>query len=161
VRRLVPLLVLAVVLAGCGSSGKQAATKTTAPPRPPGDVLYQGSAWAVSVAGGKATAYHLVGGSWKADRSGKVTIDILGPKPGSKQPARPQVAVEVTGPTALVDTALWVDGTEVLTKGGGLTPDRGTIYGAPTAALKKGTHTVVAYGRTAGHATAVAWTFHV
>ena len=159
-RRLVPLLVLAAVLAGCGSS-KQAATTTTVPPRPPGDVLYQGAAWAVSTADGKATAYKLVGGAWKPDRTHNVTIDILGPKPGSKQLPRPQIAVQVTGDAALADTALWVDGKEVLTKGGGLTPDKGTVYGAPDSALTKGTHTVVAYGRTAAHGTAILWTFHV
>ena len=159
-RRLVPLLLLAAVLAGCGSS-RHAATTTTAPPSPPGNVLYQGSEWAVSVSGGKATAYRLVGGTWKPDRTGKVTIDILAPKPGSKQAPRPQIAVEVTGKSPLVDTALWLDGKEVLTKGGGLTPDQGTIYGAPDAPLPKGAHTVVAYGRTANHGTAVTWTFHV
>jgi hypothetical protein len=160
VRRL-GLLGLVVVLAACGSSKTQTTTTTAAAPRVPGNVLYEGSEWSVSTSGDKATAYHLVGGKWVADRSGIVKIDILGPKPGSKSAAIPQLAFQLTGNSDLVDSALWLDGTEVLTKGGGLTPDKGTIYGAPGKALKKGKHVVVAYGRTATHGTAVAWVFNV
>ncbi len=61
----------------------------------------------------------------------------------------------------LVESGLWVDGTELLEKGGGLAPNRGTIYGAPSAPLSAGKHVAVAYGRTADHATAVAWSFRV
>ena len=57
--------------------------------------------------------------------------------------------------------AMWVDGKELVVKGGGLTATKGTIYGAPDAPLTKGTHVAVAYGRTAVHATAVAWSFRV
>jgi hypothetical protein len=151
---------VAVLAAGCGSS-KHAATTTApaTPASPPGKVLYQGAAWAVSLQGARATAWHLAGGRWHADRSGDPHIDILGPKPGSRAHRIPQVAFQVTGRTDLVDTAMWVDGVEVLGKGGGLTPRRGTVYGAPTTPLKKGTHTAVAYGRDAGHATAGAWIF--
>jgi hypothetical protein len=159
VRRLV-LFALVALLAGCGSK-QGAATTTTAPGPPPGDVLYQGSEWAVAVDGDTATAYRLVGDVWHADRSGEPRIDVLGPKPGSKQPARPQVAFEAAGKTDLADTAMWLDGVELLGKGGGLTPKRGTIYGAPTGNLKPGTHQVVAFARTATHASAVAWTFRV
>jgi hypothetical protein len=87
---------------------------------------------------------------------------VLGPKPGSTgNPRIPQVAAEVSATQDLVDTALWVDGVELLGKGGGLTPTRGTIYGAPTAALTRGRHTAIAYARTAAHATALSWTFSV
>jgi hypothetical protein len=158
VRRL-PLILVAVLLAGCGSAKHAAAP--VVPPKPPGQVIYQGSAWAVSLKGTTATAYHLVGGTWRADRSGDPKLDVLGPKPGSTVSSIPQVAFQVSGKTDLVDTAVWVDGVEVLGKGGGLTPKRGTVYGAPTAKLRKGTHVAVAYGRDARHASAVAWTFHV
>ena len=150
-----------MVLSACGSSSKPTTTTTAAAPKPPGRVLYEGAEWAVSTSGGKATAYHLVGNTWVADRSGKVKIDILGPKPGSKSAAIPQLAFQLAATAPLVDSALWVDGTEILTKGGGLTPDKGTIYGAPGKALGKGKHVVVAYGRTATHGTAVAWVFNV
>ncbi len=159
-RRLL-LIVGVLVLAGCGGSKQAVVTTMTSPALTgAGRVLYQGSEWAVAVSGTKATAYHLVDGRWVADRGGEPKIEILGPKPGSKVAAIPQVAFQVTGKTDLADTALWVDGVEVPGKGGGLTPKRGTIYGAPGTALKPGMHVAVAYGRTAVHATAVAWTFH-
>jgi hypothetical protein len=91
-----------------------------------------------------------------------VKVSVLGPKPGSSgNPSVPQVAAELTARKALAESALWVDGVELLEKGGGLTPTRGTIYGAPAAPLATGKHTAVAYGRTATHATAVAWNFSV
>lgn len=163
VRRLIPLLAAAALLAGCGSSSHKAATTTAAQrPTPPGTVLYEGAAWAVSVSGTKATAYHLAGGAWRPDRTGKVKIEILGPKPNSKGNAKiPQVAFQATATSPLVDSALWVDGTELLTKGGGLNPNQGTVYGASNTPLKKGVHVAVAYARTASHATAVAWVFRV
>jgi hypothetical protein len=152
VARLALLGLLALTLAGCGSSKSSA---------PPGDVVFQGSEWAVSVDGGKAAAYRLVEGEWEPDRSGAVKIDILGPRPETTAAATPQVAVEMRAPTALVESALWVDGVELLEKGGGLTPTRGTIYGAPASPLAAGPHTAVAFARTGANATAVAWTFRV
>jgi hypothetical protein len=157
VLRLTILLVAASLLAGCGSTKHVAG-----PPRPgPGTVVYLGGEWAVVVDHGKATAQHLVGTAWQTDSSGAVKISVLGPHPGSKQPATPQVAAELRAPAPLVESALWVDGAELLEKGGGLSPTRGTIYGAPASPLAPGQHRAVAYARTATHATAVAWTFHV
>jgi len=169
VRRLILTLlalVLAVVLAGCGGSSSQTAT-TTAAPGPAAAVgagaktIYQGALWAVVVDGAKAVALRHVGSAWKPDRSGGVKIDILGPKPGSTVAPVTQVAAELSAKTDLADSAIWIDGAEVLTKGGGLTPTRGTIYGAATAPLAKGKHQAIAYGRTASTATAVAWSFSV
>ena len=54
-----------------------------------------------------------------------------------------------------------MDGTELLEKGGGLTPTRGTIYGAPTPRSPRASTSPVAYARTADHGTAVAWSFRV
>lgn len=153
--RLLVLLVLALILAGCGGSSKRAGPG-------PGTVVFEGSEWAVVLDHGKATAQHLVDGTWVPDRSGVVKVSILGPDPGSHgNPGMLQVAAELSAPKPLAESALWVDGTELLEKGGGLSPTRGTIYGAPANALKPGEHTAVAYGRTATHATAVAWTFLV
>lgn len=152
---LAALVVLALILAGCGGSSKPAGPG-------PGSVVYHGSGWAVVLDGGKATAERLVDGKWVPDRSGAVAISILGPRPGSTgNPGMLQVAAELSARRPLAESALWVDGVELLEKGGGLTPNRGTIYGAPAEALKPGKHTAVAYGRTAAHATAVAWTFVV
>jgi hypothetical protein len=158
VQRLV-LLCSVLALAACGGSAKTAGTTTTT--APPGDALYAGGDWAVSVSNGTATAYHLVGGSWRADRSGRVKIAILGPKRGARAAAIPQVAVELLAGKPLVESGIWVDGRELQVKGGGLTPTRGTIYGAPEAPLAKGVHTAVAYGRTDATGTAVAWSFTV
>jgi len=160
VRRL-GLLALVAVVSACGSSAHTAATTTTVPKPGPGEVVYQGLEWSVVVDHGKAKALRLLNGSWMPDTSKAVHIAILGPKPNSKTPATPQVAAEMTGNTPLVESALWVDGQELLEKGGGLTPKRGTIYGAPAKALAPGKHVAVAYARTATHAAAVAWTFRV
>ncbi len=80
-----------------------------------------------------------MGGAWQPDRSGRVKVEILGPRPGATV-ARPQVAAELSATTQLVESGIWVDGTELLAKGGGLTPTRGTIYGAPSAPLAPGKH---------------------
>jgi hypothetical protein len=158
--RWIALASLAAVLAGCGGSSKAVVTTTAAPPKPgPGKVLYQSAGWAVVLDGGTARALRLTAGSWRPDTSGLVKISILGPH--GVAPATPQVAAQLSATSPLVESGLWVDGTELLEKGGGLTPNRGTIYGAPSAPLTSGRHVAVAYGRTDGHATAVAWSFRV
>jgi hypothetical protein len=159
VAKLACLLALAVIAVGCGSSK----AKPPAGPTPgPGQVVYQGTEWAVVIDGGKASAQHLVGDAWQPATQGTVKIDVLGPKPGSTgNPATPQVAAALSAGDALAESALWVDGVELLEKGGGLTPTKGTIYGAPAAPLTKGKHTAIAYARTGTHAFAVAWSFSV
>ncbi|MGH3267329.1 MAG: hypothetical protein ACRDNS_35705 [Trebonia sp.] len=157
--------VVAVVLSGCGASSKQTTTATAPGPAAAigagAKTIYQGELWAVVVDGTKAVALRHVGAKWTPDRSGGVKIDILGPKPGSTVAPVTQVAAELSAKTDLADSAIWIDGAEVLTKGGGLTPTRGTIYGASAAPLAKGKHEAIAYGRTATTATAVAWSFSV
>ncbi len=134
--------------------------------------LYRGGDWAVAWVRGErrvegmrergayAAALELVGGSWRVDLSGKVQIRILGPDPGERTGRVPQTAVEMTAPSALAESGLWMDGAVLDVKGGG-TPRRGTIYGAPATPLAPGTHTAVAFARTAKAGTAVAWTFTV
>lgn len=161
--RRLALIALALPLAACGSH--HAAPKPKPPVSPAhllgtgAHVLYSGGAWAVVTKGTTAIAAHRVGGVWKADRGGVVKLDILGPD--GKASSTPQVAVEMRGPTHLVEEGLWVDGTELIEKGGGTTPERVTVYGAPEGKLKPGKHTAVAYGRTETHGSAVAWTFTV
>jgi hypothetical protein len=145
--RALALLVLVAALAGCGGSSVKP--------------LYESGDWRVVFASGKATAQHRIDGRWQPDTSGVVHVSILGPRPGTTAPTMPQVAAELTAPTALVESGLWVDGVALLQKGGSLSPRRETSYGAPEAPLGSGTHTAVAYARTASHATAVAWTFRV
>jgi ABC-type glycerol-3-phosphate transport system substrate-binding protein len=145
--RLLVLMLLVAALAACGGS-------STKP-------LYESGDWRVVVAGSKATAQHRVDGKWQADTTGAVHVSVIGPRQGTTAPGRPQVAAELRAGSALVESGLWLDGVELFTKGGSLSPRRGTIYGAPDSPLASGTHTAVAYARTAGHATAVAWTFRV
>jgi hypothetical protein len=167
VRRLAPLLAAAVVaLAGCGGGSKHAATTPTAATPSPARVLgagartlYLGGDWAVVPRGRAAVAAHLVGGVWRIDRSRRVRITILGPAPGTTVPRLPQVAAELHAPARFVETGLWVDGRELLEKGGGLSPRNVTVYGAPDRPLARGAHVAVAYGRTHTTGTAVAWTF--
>lgn len=126
--------------------------------------LYESSSWAVvqstRATHASAVAFHLVGGTWRPDRSGKVEVEILGPKPGSTQPRRPQVAITMKAPRALQESGLWVDGTELLEKGGG-SPRNGTIYGAPDKNLEPGLHVAVGFAHDTANGTAVAWTFRV
>ncbi len=126
--------------------------------------LYQGSTWAVveatSVNQARAVAFRLVGGRWVPDVSNRVKLKILGPQPGSTAARTPQVAIEFNSKQPFVESALWVDGTELLEKGGG-SPTSGTIYGAPAHPLKPGTHVAVGYARTNATGSAVAWAFKV
>jgi hypothetical protein len=106
VGRLTVLLALALIVAGCGGSSKP---KPAAPG--PGTVVFRGSEWAVVLDHGRATAERLVDGAWVPDRSGVVKVSILGPDPGSEgNPRTPQVAAELSAPSALAESALWVDG---------------------------------------------------
>ena len=156
-RRALPLLLVLAALAGCGGSR----------PAGPASVLGKGAAvpyssgdWAVVVKGDTAVVAHRVSGAWQADRSGAVKVEILGPSTTQPQAPTPQVAAQLVSTTPLVESALWIDGVEVLEKGGG-SPTRGTIYGAPAAPLLPGKHLLVAYARTTSHGTAVARVFHV
>lgn len=165
-RRTVFLIPLVVLVAACGGkSSTPPATTASTQPTPAGvlggdgDVLYSSGGWAVVTRGTRVAVAHLVGGQWTVDTTHKVKISILGPN--GTAAAIPQVAAEVKAPAAIVEDALWVDGKELLEKGGGLHPNDQTMYGAPDVALSKGTHVVIAYGRTATSGTAVRWTFRV
>jgi len=166
VRSVLPLIAVMLAFSGCGGSSQQAAT--TAPPPPPSPAatvgpgaktLYQATnGWAVVQKGPRAVALRLVDGTWRPDRSGAVRVKILGPLHTTTP--RTQVAVEISARNNLAETGLWVDGQELLEKGGG-TPRKGTIYGTTSKPLEPGAHIAVAYGRTATSATALAWTFRV
>jgi hypothetical protein len=157
VRRLIPLALAAALLAGCGGSkAKPKAAPSPASVLAGGRTLYRGGDWAVVARGATAVAAHLVDGAWKADRSGTVKISVLSPP--SRSNTMPQVAVSLKSPTPLIETGLWVDGRELIEKGGGK-PTDATIYSAPDRRLRPGRHVVVAYGRTATAGTAVAWVF--
>jgi hypothetical protein len=185
-RRLALVVVVVVaLLAGCGGGSKTTSSTTTTTATVPGPnpaaamralivkqpnlagkvtTLYNGGNWSVvqSVRPGAAhaVAFRLVRNKWVPDQSGNVKIEILGPQPGAVAPKVPQVAIQFTASQPFVESALWVDGTELLEKGGG-SPTRGTIYGAPAGALKPGQHVAVGYARTNLTGTATAWIFKV
>jgi hypothetical protein len=180
---LVPLLAVAA-LAGCrgggGGGGSKHTQTTTTVPDPASAMkalanqdhslrgtvrtLYETATWAVVESAGKqkatAFAFHLVGGKWVADRSGSVKLEIVGPRAGGTTTAKPQVEIRFTTPSASVESALWIDGSELVERGGG-TPTRGTISGTPLHALQPGTHVAVGYARSRSHGAAVAWVFSV
>jgi len=119
-------------------------------------MLYDGGDWRVTLQGGKAEVRHLVDGKWVVAPAG-VQIQILGPKPNEVAPNPPQVAVSIKSNAPLKELFLWVDGNRLIEKGGG-TATNFTMYGAPNA-LDEGSHTAVAYARTATGGSAVAWEF--
>jgi hypothetical protein len=163
VRKLAFLVATAAIVSGCG--GKKAVEPTTTAdqtPRPsPGRLLYDGGSWAVTIDHGRALALRLTGNRWRVDASRRLKIDVLGPRPHELVGSTPQVAVQLRAPGPLIESGLWVDGAELEVKGGGASPTVGTIYGGPLLPLKPGRHTAVAFGRTAGTATAVTWSFRV
>jgi hypothetical protein len=141
-------LLVAATLAGCGGGASSSGT-----------TLYAGGDWKVVVDGGHATAFHRVAATWKPDTTGAVSIRILGPI--GTVASIPQAAAALAAKSPLIESGMWIDGAELTVKGGGLTPTKGTIYGAPASPLAKGKHLAVAYARTDQHATAVAWSFTV
>jgi hypothetical protein len=159
----------AAALAGCGGSSgpttTTAATTTEAAAPGPQTVLgagsralYAGGDWAVVVRGPRVAVAHRIAGRWLLDKTNAVRIDILGPH--GVVAAVSQAAVELRGTGPLVESAIWVDGKELDVKGGGLKPNRGTIYSA-TPKLAPGLHRAVGYGRTDTGGGAVTWTFSV
>ena len=163
------LLVGTLALVGCGGGVSHRivttnAATTTAPSGPAlavgagAKTLYQSEGWAVVQQGSRVVALHLVGSTWRPDRSRAVRVQILGP--GRLATQQPQVAAQISASSDLVETGLWVDGEVLKVKGGG-TPRKGTIYGTTAAPLAPGRHVAVAYGRTAIAATAVTWAFRV
>ena len=63
-------------------------------------------------------------------------VSVLGPDGTS--PTMPQLAAELSAAKPLIESGMWVDGKELAVKGGGITPTKGTIYGAPGTPLAKG-----------------------
>ena len=92
---------------------------------------------------------------------GGVTLRPLGPEPRGTGAPVPQVAVEVEAPEAILDTSLLLDGAPLDTKGGGLTPQKISIYGAPAARSRPAGTSSSPTRAPARLPAATAWTFTV
>lgn len=126
--------------------------------------VYNQTPWAVVQIGqgahAQAVVFHLAGGRWIADRSNRVTVVILGPKPGSTHEPITQLAIAVRASAPITQSAIFLDGLFLPAKVAG-SPHDYTVYGAPTSKLKKGLHTVIGFGSTKTHGTAVLWHYRV
>jgi hypothetical protein len=109
--------------------------------------------------GGKALAFPLrsENGAWKIETPGPITIQVLGPQPGSTG-AVAQIGAEVRSPGVLGDAIVFLDGQEVRPT---LAPGQGnaTVFANLKQALSPGTHIAVVYAEEGKNASALAWTF--
>ncbi len=126
--------------------------------------LYKGSPWSVVESVGKrganAVAFRLVRNRWRADLDKKVVIKVLGPDPGERVSPLPQIAFEFISDRRFIESALWIDGTELPQRSGG-SPRDGTIYSSPSIGLTPGEHVAVGFAATSADGDAVAWMFDV
>ena len=176
-KRFVLIAAGVVALSGCGGSNPKNAPPGPDPaqamhalivkdPKLAGKVttLLDAGSWSVVQSVGAkdahAIVFRLVGNKWIPDRSGRVQIEIVGPKPGTSAPARPQVAVQFASKTPIAASAIWVDAAQLSTKQQG-SSRQGTIQGATSFDLKPGRHVAVGYARTDKSGNAIAWIFVV
>jgi hypothetical protein len=126
--------------------------------------VYNQAPWAVVQVGrgtaAKVVVFHLTGGEWVVDESQAVKVEILGPQPGSTKSAITQLAIAVRAPATITQSALFLDGLFLPAKVAGSSRDY-TVYGAPTYKLKRGLHTVIGFGSTKTHGSAVLWHYRV
>jgi hypothetical protein len=99
-----------------------------------------------------ATALHREQGRWRVDVGGVVAVDPVHPLPGGT-PTRPQLSARVDAAQQPEDARLWLDGRPLPA-----TVGRAGLVSAPLGPLDPGTHTVVAFARTADDAAATGWT---
>jgi hypothetical protein len=149
-RRAVPLLLLVVVLAGCGGGSDTTAGF---------DSHDLGGGWEVLWKPDGSRALVQRDGDEVA-RDG-IALRVLGPDRGETTGKIPQIAAEISATAAIADYTLLLDGTPLDVKGGGVSPRRITVYGAPASSLSSGRHVVVAAARAGDSAAATAWTFSV
>ena len=108
-----------------------------------------------------AAALRAEDGTWKLELGAPVRLRPLSPDPGATKKQHPLLAVEISSKAAIAEGGLWLDGTAFPAEGGGSDARHFTIFGEPGNALRRGRHSVVAFGIAGKHATATAWTFRV
>jgi hypothetical protein len=97
-------------------------------------------------------------GAWKVElASGRLQIDVLGPKPGSAGRVQ-QIAFEARGPGGGATAVLYADGVTLLSKEyAGRTSS--TVFANLDSPLARGHHNAVAFAARGNSAAAAAWTF--
>ena len=118
--------------------------------------------WGLAAATKGAAAYgsalRLDGRRWSVELGGPVRVESVRPEPGERVSGRTQIAAEVKARTAIEDAGLWLNGSALPARGGGLTPKALTMF-ADSGDLAAGRHSAVAFAATAGGASVLAWTF--
>lgn len=105
-----------------------------------------------------ATPLRREGEVWRVELPGPVTIDVLGPPPGSRGKFVNQIGVEKRGAGGAGVAVLYLDGV-TLDAETYADADSATIFANFETKLKPGRHTAVAFSSAAGEAAARAWTF--
>jgi hypothetical protein len=118
--------------------------------------------WGLAAATKGAAAYgsalRLDRRRWTVELGGPVRIESVRPEPGERVSGRTQIAAEVKARAAIEDAGLWLNGSALPARGGGLTPKALTMF-ADSGHLASGRHSAVAFAATAGGAAVLAWTF--
>ncbi len=96
-------------------------------------------------------------GEWKVELPGSLTIEVIGPRPGSRG-AVAQIGVEVHGGGAEGTAVLYADGVTLLSKAY-TGPRSATVFANLASRLTPGLHNAVAFATRGRNAAAIAWTF--
>lgn len=104
-----------------------------------------------------AGALRLEGAEWKLELPGPLTLEVLGPRPGSRGPVG-QIGVEVHGRGAEGNALLYLDGVSLVVRAA-VGPASATVFANLASRLAPGLHNAVAFANRGGDAAASAWTF--
>jgi hypothetical protein len=118
--------------------------------------------WAVAEVAGRRGAYaaalRLEPEGWRLELRGPIRIRPLRPDPNETVSGVSQLAAEATGPSALGDLGIWLDGQAVPGKYGGTSSKRLTLFTQP-GQIEPGRHSVAIFVSAGGSAAAFAWSF--
>jgi hypothetical protein len=104
-----------------------------------------------------AAPLRLEDGRWRVELPGPVKIDVLGPRPGAREPVG-QIGVEVRACGGVGTALLYLDGLP-LSPNVYSGPRGATVFANLTSMLKRGPHDALAYADLGDEAAATAWTF--
>ena len=97
------------------------------------------------------------GKTWKIETPGPVQIAIIAPRPSSSGRVT-QVAFEATGPGAIDDAIIFLDG-KLYPPNLAPSGKKATVYVTLPKPLKRGVHIAVAYAFQGANVSALAWSF--